>query len=606
MNEEARVLVAECMFQQQAHAGQDVIRQGEQGDIVYVVESGGYEVYLEQAGGAPVAQYKAGDSFGELALMYSCARAATVKCVTPGLLWGLDRTTYRTIVKQTSDSMQSSLLQMLRSVNVLRVLDVQQLSALANSMQIVTCQPGHSLLNHVPLDALYILQSGTMSVSVGGAPATTIRPGGVFGDDAVAAEPHVAASQLVSATAMPGERCVLARVTREAFVRHVGALQEIKDMSFKEAALANVPELGALSIAERRQLAAVMTRQTFNVGESIIKNGQELTALFIVYKGSVSLQGSGGGSTLGEGAVFAEGALRHERAKATYIAGAKGQTVCLIASRDTIQKTLGPLSAIVEREQAKLARRQQAANITWANLSQGKILGVGTFGVVRLVQEKSSKAPFALKSMRKQKVYDMGQVEHIIAECKLLAECEHPFIVQMMRTFEDDHYLHLLLELTLGGELFSALRNAPAGAFPERRCQFYAAMIVLIFEYLHDKRIIYRDLKPENLLFDTVVYELPTAEPTSIPSRGDDLLPSLPSRGAAVPPSLPSRGDDLPPSLPSRGAALPANGPWYACPLAGIPQDGRLWLCEAHRRAHVDGVRHARVHGPRDHPQQGP
>jgi len=52
----------------------------------------------------------------------------------------------------------------------------------------------------------------------------------------------------------------------------------------------------------------------------------------------------------------------------------------------------------------------------------------------------------------------------------------------------------------MGGELFSVLRNEKY--FPERRCVFYASMLVLIFEYLHNKHIIYRDLKPENLLFD--------------------------------------------------------------------------------------------------------
>ena len=79
-----------------------------------------------------------------------------------------------------------------------------------------------------------------------------------------------------------------------------------------------------------------------------------------------------------------------------------------------------------------------------------------------------------------------------------------------MRSFEDPESLYLLLELTLGGELFSLLRLEKC--FPERRCCFYSAMIVVAFEYLHDKMIVYRDLKPENLLIDADGY-LKVVEP---------------------------------------------------------------------------------------------
>ena len=61
-----------------------------------------YAVFIEQAGAQPVLTYERGDSFGELALMYSCARAATVKCMSPGTLWGLDRISYREAMKQTA------------------------------------------------------------------------------------------------------------------------------------------------------------------------------------------------------------------------------------------------------------------------------------------------------------------------------------------------------------------------------------------------------------------------------------------------------------------------------------------------------------------------
>ena len=150
-------------------------------------------------------------------------------------------------------------------VPILKPLDVQQLSALANSMQMVTIQPGQSLLNNVPLDAMYILQSGQLNVATHGARGAhggsrqeqTIRPGGVFGESSVAGEQS---SVMVIATASTQGPCVLARVTRDAFTKHVGALQEIRDTGFNEKALAAVPELHALTIAERRQLAKLMSR----------------------------------------------------------------------------------------------------------------------------------------------------------------------------------------------------------------------------------------------------------------------------------------------------------------------------------------------------------
>lgn len=68
-------------------------------------------------------------------------------------------------------------------------------------------------------------------------------------------------------------------------------------------------------------------------------------------------------------------------------------------------------------------------------------------------------------------------------------------------TFQDERNLYMLLEYVIGGELFSHLRKA--GRFTNDMTRFYAAEIVLAIEYLHARDIIYRDLKPENLLLDS-------------------------------------------------------------------------------------------------------
>jgi len=91
-------------------------------------------------------------------------------------------------------------------------------------------------------------------------------------------------------------------------------------------------------------------------------------------------------------------------------------------------------------------------------------------------------------------------VEHIKAEKKILSKINHPFIVHLYASFQDEKNLYMVMEYVIGGELFSQLRKA--GRFSNEASRFYAAEIVLALEYLHDKNIVYRDLKPENLLID--------------------------------------------------------------------------------------------------------
>lgn len=128
-------------------------------------------------------------------------------------------------------------------------------------------------------------------------------------------------------------------------------------------------------------------------------------------------------------------------------------------------------------------------------------LGTGTFGRVRLVRHKQTQQYFAIKIMKKTDIIRLKQVEHIISEKGVLSVINHPFVVNLYKTFQDEHYLYMVMEYVCGGELFSHLRKV--GKFPNDVAKFYAAEIILVIEYLHSKHIVYRDLKPENILLDT-------------------------------------------------------------------------------------------------------
>jgi len=125
-------------------------------------------------------------------------------------------------------------------------------------------------------------------------------------------------------------------------------------------------------------------------------------------------------------------------------------------------------------------------------------LGTGSFGRVRLCVYTSKKEYFAMKILRKTRVIKMKQENHIKWEKRILTGIRHPFIVNLEAFFQDSKFLYLVLELVQGGEFFSLLRKTGVLQLPH--AAFYASQIVLIFQFLHKNKIVYRDLKPENLL----------------------------------------------------------------------------------------------------------
>jgi protein kinase X len=127
-------------------------------------------------------------------------------------------------------------------------------------------------------------------------------------------------------------------------------------------------------------------------------------------------------------------------------------------------------------------------------------IGTGTFGRVLLVRHKVTQRHFALKLLIISEVVRLKQCEHVRSEKEILLSIRHPFIVNLLWTHHCNRFLYLLFDFVDGGELFTILRNA--GRFENGTAMFYAAEIVLILDYLHSQSLIYRDLKPENLLLD--------------------------------------------------------------------------------------------------------
>ncbi len=138
--------------------------------------------------------------------------------------------------------------------------------------------------------------------------------------------------------------------------------------------------------------------------------------------------------------------------------------------------------------------------VPFTNLKVIGTLGKGSFGHVQLVQDKVSGQTFALKAVSKTQIVQTSQQGHVLSEKRTMMMLNHPFLVRLYQTYKDKNRLYFLLDPVLGGELFTFLRSRTL--FDEEVARFYSAAVILGFEYMHDRNIVYRDLKPENVLLD--------------------------------------------------------------------------------------------------------
>ena len=128
-----------------------IIQQGDEGDNFYVLDQGECDIYVSKARQAPVHVGTAspGDSFGELALMYYCPRAATVKAKTSAVLWAVDRFTFRKILMETTLHKRQRYESFLKKVDLLRTLNDYELMTLSDALSVINVPDGEAVVRHL-------------------------------------------------------------------------------------------------------------------------------------------------------------------------------------------------------------------------------------------------------------------------------------------------------------------------------------------------------------------------------------------------------------------------------------------------------------------------
>jgi protein kinase A len=119
-----------------------------------------------------------------------------------------------------------------------------------------------------------------------------------------------------------------------------------------------------------------------------------------------------------------------------------------------------------------------------------------------LATSRDTKKPYALKTILKRQLIDAGQIKGVLREKQIMASIEHPFILPLVGSFQDEDSLYLLLPFNQGGELFNVVHTDQRDGLDNVASQFYGGCILEALGYLHARNIVYRDMKPENALID--------------------------------------------------------------------------------------------------------
>ncbi|CAK8674003.1 cGMP-dependent protein kinase 1-like isoform X2 [Clavelina lepadiformis] len=398
-------------------------------------------------------------------------------------------------------------------------------------------------------DRLYILESGELEVTQGNKFLNTLKPNTVFGELALLYN----CKRTATVTAKTPTKIWM--LERNVFQMIMMNTANTKRGEITQA-LKKVSLMKTIGKGKIGKLADALEEEIFQQGDYIVRQGEIGDTFYIVMEGNVDVTelNADGASlpeifkrTLGKGDYFGEAALRNESGKRGANVIAKSNVVkCMTLEKKPFLSLIGDRAdknwdsnpqhlkpylhlnisksstASISSNRSKsrliidqprkpkasaildLPRRRMHSSfesVTVNDFETIGVLGVGGFGRVKLVKRRGKDdRSYALKCMKKTYIVETKQQDHIYSEKNIMRDSDNPFIVQLYRTFKDDKYVYMLMEACLGGELWAKLRDD--GYFEEKRARFYAACVIEAVEYLHLHGVVYRDLKPENLLLD--------------------------------------------------------------------------------------------------------
>jgi len=370
-------------------------------------------------------------------------------------------------------------------------------------------------------DTFHVLIEGEVSIIVDGKEVEKKKAPYAFGELSLIYD-VVRAATIKSTTS-----CIAYATNRMTFRKTLASMQSSKQVHRCEF-LRKMPYFQNFSNHLVNQIAEAMSELRVSRGEHIVKQGDVGKTFYIIWAGTVKVSQKGDDGVSAElkelkaGDYFGERALIKGEPRVATCTAASDTVICLALAKESFDAMLGPLEELMKKQSARQDKENAEAvsnappaapklKPVISSLSDVRVvrtIGTGTFGRVKFVQRKSDGLVMAMKCLLKSQIHAAHQEKNILYERNCMAEMNHPFVLKLIGTFQDQNQLYMLLEIVMGGELWSllysksALQRTQIGGIKENDARFYIACTLAGFVHIHERGYTYRDLKPENLLVD--------------------------------------------------------------------------------------------------------
>lgn len=487
-----------------------VIEEGENGDYFYLVECGLVQFIKK---GDKIGVAAPTDCFGDLALLYSSPRAATCIASTDCKLWRIDRQTFLHILSHTDSKGTNGTKALLRRVPFLSSSSDLFLEDLAKSMKTKHFSEGETIITKGKSGGtFYILKEGEVKVhdilSDDGNKIDDrfLKPGAYFGELSIVtkekANGNVTAVTNCEVLTCPGEYFDKMEGSFEASVIEANYIRMLTNLL---SALKPEPH-------QIKLLSTSVSRVKLDKG-TLVHEVKFLPkkGIYFVLSGSVKTQIYGEtevkkiGDVFGIETIFGEAQSINAEITDGCRLGVLSEEILLANTSLTEHRKENQSSRdVVMRISMKMSqmRTSLSKSLDYSNLRIHSMLGKGAFGTVWLTTflGDEKKKTYALKEIKKKALVEKECLTLIMREARILTTVKHQFIIDLTNVYHNKTSLLMLFPVMPGGELHQLMEEYTC--FSERASKFYVGVILEALSYLHQKNILFRDLKPENVLLD--------------------------------------------------------------------------------------------------------